>query len=205
MGTGESASEVSVVVRVRNNGARTIVAWGIEAAVTFADETRRSGALWVDGYEDHVRKTSRSPVLPTNATTSVPIPISASGKTATAAIVQPTFVVFDDDTAAGNERSVALVFAARALNERVWAFVERILDDAVGSSLDARSAVEAAEVALKEADDDLKRSWVFDDVTLRLRNSLRESDNARLQSSLNEFRQEARLRRVTAAAHVTRR
>lgn len=118
----ESATivEGQVQVTVKNAGKQTIVAWGVEARVAFADGTSQWLGATTDAYEAAVHKSPHSALLPPGGRYTLGLhaqvrnPEGAVGVSAA-----PTVVVFDDDRATGDERRVDYLFRDRARNQEI--------------------------------------------------------------------------------------
>ena len=103
-----------VSVTVRNPGTRTIVAWGVRGQVEFADGKTRPIGLSTDGAIVTLNQRGSS-VLPPDGRYTITAD-AASRPTARredvrAVTARATFVIFDDDTALGDERSIGFHFA----------------------------------------------------------------------------------------------
>ena len=122
-----------IVVRVRNQGQRNIVAWGVRATVTDANGATGSTGTGTDQFEygmpqrrDSMLRPNDTYVFRLNVPREVVKPVAV---TATA-----EYVVFDDNTGAGDERSVEIVFELRARHAAAWQFIERTLTDALNAA-----------------------------------------------------------------------
>jgi hypothetical protein len=60
-----------------------------------------------------------------------------------------TAVIFDDDTAIGDEKEIQYLFERRALNQRTWPLVEKVIADAMAAGGEPRSVLEQIASALE--------------------------------------------------------
>jgi hypothetical protein len=116
-------------ITVRNAGTSTIIAWGVWTEVRFADGTTRASGSTVDAYEGATRHIFNSPELAPNARYTlrvlVPAPKTPSAPVDVASM--PTFAVFKDNTAVGDDKTISMIFRMRATHQRFWELVENAL------------------------------------------------------------------------------
>ena len=80
-----------------------------------------------------------TPVTPSRAgSNDVPVSIGA----------RVTAVIFEDDTALGDEKEIEWLFARRALNHRTWPRVEKIVAAAIAEGGEARAVLDRIASAL---------------------------------------------------------
>ena len=115
-----------------------------------------------------------------------------------------TFVIFDDDTALGNERDIKFFFGKRAANQRAWPVIDKVFADAIARTPDPREALVAADQGLESiTDDSVRQSYAYTGIRHNLATNLRLTrDPAAL---LQRLVAEIRLRREAADAHFQRR
>jgi hypothetical protein len=155
-----------VIVGVRNTGSATIEAWGVAGEVRFSNgETRRVG-VGTDTYETaSLPESLRSPAeksgrLPpgASATISATMPTPPPGATVVGASGIPTYAVFEDDTAIGDERYIENVFRSRQLSRQVWRIADETLTAAFARGLDTERTFDAMMQALEGAGADASKS-----------------------------------------------
>jgi hypothetical protein len=196
-----------ISVSVHNASDKTIVAWGVRGQATFADGKTSIVGNSSDGveYRDLARRDSR--VLPPDGR----LTINAGGlsnrrqaKDVRAVTARATFVIFDDDTALGNERDIKFFFEKRAANQRAWPVIEKAFADAMARTADPRAALIGADQGLEWiTDESIRQSYAFTGIRRDLAMNLRLTPNpaALLQRLVDEIR----LRREAADAHFQRR
>jgi uncharacterized protein (TIGR03435 family) len=196
-----------ISVSVHNASDKTIVAWGVRGQATFADGKTSIVGNSSDGveYRDLARRDSR--VLPPDGR----LTINAGGlsnrrqaKDVRAVTARATFVIFDDDTALGNERDIKFFFEKRAANQRAWPVIEKAFADAMARTADPRAALIGADQGLESiTDESIRQSYAFTGIRRDLAMNLRLTPNpaALLQRLVDEIR----LRREAADAHFQRR
>jgi hypothetical protein len=120
----------------------------------------------------------------------------------------PTLVVFDDDTATGDETRLDRLFAARAVNEQVRRQLETLLESAVTRSVDPMSALHDAASQLGAIESaEVRRSPPFIEFDRKIASAVSsgQADAASAASRLQQLRQEATSLRRVAEAHARRR
>jgi hypothetical protein len=196
-----------VAVEVRNTGSRTVVAWGVEVRFVLPNGVSRRKGVSIDGYESGARVLRDDPTLRPQGkyTLMVDIPSSVTGEPVSASAVV-TLVIFDDDTAVGDDKTIAYLFSQRALDRRVWQLVEETIDHAAVGIVDALTVLRLTQEALEAiGSEDIQRSVTFRAVQQRIRVALKRTEPSALPQFLSELRAEARALRAAAAAHSVRR
>jgi uncharacterized protein (TIGR03435 family) len=195
-------------VTVRNVGDRTIVAGGISTELRFTDDYVNRGGLSADGVE-YVNLPQKKPlIIPPDGRYIFHMLSWQGGRSErdlVAAKAEPTFVVFDDDTALGDEREIRQCFTAREENHRAWPVIDRIFADAVARNANAHDVLVAAQTAIGAITDDaIKNTGAFRWAQLILSSNLRftRPDNTPL---LNLMLDEIHARRLANEAHYVRR
>jgi hypothetical protein len=195
-------------VEIVNVGRRPIVAWGVTAHVTYADGTSRGQEVMTDGFEQSVRNYPNSSVLPPGGRYVLVLPGAASLTEALTVTAAPTLVVFDDDTAAGDEMRIERIFAHRAVNQQVWQQLDTLLESAIERSAGPVSALRDAASQLSAIESvDVRRSAAFDEFDRKIASALRsgQADGVSAAARLQQLRQETALLRSVAVAHARRR
>ncbi len=136
---GDSSGRSPLVsVTIRNIGQRTVVGWGFRAEVRFSDGTSKSSTTTTDGYESLGLEMWNSVVLAPGATHTSQSwgPGPRRDPWVVGVSAEPILVIFDDDTARGDESHIEFLFQQRALNHRTWPIVEKALAQASAAATD---------------------------------------------------------------------
>jgi hypothetical protein len=193
-------------ITVQNVSNFTVVAWGVDAVVQCADGSSAKGRVSTDGYELAARGSSFSSVLQPNAKYTItmhvphciqPTPIPSA--TATACVV-----VFDNDVAIGDETEIAVLFRARAANEKAWGLFKRMVAD-VASQLGQGDRVAPLREKWSAVDDpDVRESFAYSQID---RSVLRNLSLQKLapEKFVEQISQEANKGYAISAAHQERR
>jgi uncharacterized protein (TIGR03435 family) len=196
-----------ISVSVHNAGDKTIVAWGVRTHVTYADGKTSIGGNMVDGVESRALAQRDSMVLAPDGRLTInagSLSNRRPAKDVRTVTARATFVIFDDDTALGNERDIKFFFAKRAANQRAWPVIEKVFADAIARTPDPREALVAADQGLESiTDDSIRQSYAYTGIRHNFATNLRLTrDPAAL---LQRLVAEIRLRREAADAHFQRR
>jgi hypothetical protein len=192
----------TIAVRVRNEGKRTIVAWGVNTTLTDTNGATRHTAGGIDGYESDVRTVPDDPVLRPNGVYTItldapprfePVSVTAS----------PAYAIFDDNSAVGEERSIESWFRRRAQNAVAWQFIERTIEDARASATTPVGILQLVDAEIAAAAREIHDSRPAQEVAIRIRVALRSAETA--QSLLQSLSVEAGSRRKAAASRSLRR
>jgi uncharacterized protein (TIGR03435 family) len=199
-----------ISVSVHNTTDKTIVAWGVRTQVTFADGKTNSGGLSSDGYESRGLERRDSHVIPADGRHTIALSGFPSNRTAEdvrTVTARTTFVIFDDDTALGDERIIGFHFAKRAENQRAWPIIEKVFADALARTSDPHEALIAAAEGLDAiTDEEIRRANAYTGTRHNLTNNLRITRPTRAAAALlTRLVDETRLRRAAADAHYQRR
>ncbi len=197
-----------LAVTVHNIGGRTIMAWGVEGRVRFADGTSRRVRVTTDGYESGARGAKETSSLRPDGRYTITMHVPSSGTPSDVAAVtaMPTFMIFDDDSAAGDEEEISLLFRDRAVAQRGWQLLERILDESRIGSLDAASTLRTVQAEWEAIqDDEVRRSLAYMEIRRSLAYGVARPSSADANDFLGRFTTEANARRAAAEAHSRRR
>jgi hypothetical protein len=182
------------------------VAWGVRGQIEFADGKTRPIGLSTDGALATLGQRGSS-VLPPDGRytiTAGALPGHRPAKDVRSVTAEASFVIFGDDTALGDERSIGHHFAARAASQRVCLVVEKAFQDALNRSTDPREVLAAADQTLAPiADEAILKSLAYLSVRRVLGTALKYPRDYSL--FLNNTLAEIRLRREAADAHFQRR
>jgi uncharacterized protein (TIGR03435 family) len=197
-----------ISVSVHNAGDKTIVAWGVRTQVTFADgKTYNMGGVMTDGVESSGLARQDSRALPPDGRFTITaggLPNRRPAEDVQEVTARASFVIFDDDTALGDEPSISFQFEKRAGNQRAWPVIEKVFADAMVQTADPREALLEADKGLEAITDEaIRQSYAY----IRLRHDL--TVNLRITRDpaalLTRLVDEIRLRREAADAHFQRR
>jgi hypothetical protein len=127
-----------VEVTIFNRGPRTIHAWGIRIEATTAEGRPTTGGLSTDAYDSESTRPDSGPLQPGGRRTVHPGGYWPEGKEPTilSLTVEPKFLIFDDNTAIGDEQEIEHYFQRRARNRRAWPVLEKILAGATAAEGD---------------------------------------------------------------------
>ena len=138
-------------VTLFNPGPKVVHGWSVQTMATFADGQTSYGGGGSDGHAFPVREDGsggpiavggrrmfRSGYSMRAGTTGMPVSIGA----------RVTAVIFEDDTAVGDEREIQFLFARRAANQRTWPRVENIVAAAMAEGAEPRAVLERIASAL---------------------------------------------------------
>ena len=114
------------------------------------------------------------------------------------------FVIFDDDTALGDENTIIRYFKQRAENQRAWPMIDKAFTDAMARSVDPREAILDADTTLEAiTDEGIRTTDAYTSIRRFLMVNLRNTrDPAALLKNVVD---EIRIRRAAADAHYQRR
>jgi hypothetical protein len=152
-------------VTLFNPGPKVVHGWSVQTMATFADGHTSYGGNTSDGHAYPVREDGsggpivvggrrhlRSGYSSRAGATDAPVSIGA----------RVTAVIFEDDTAVGDEKEIEWLFARRALNQRTWPRVEEIVTAAIAEGGEPRTVLEriASELdAIKGEDSQGTDAW----------------------------------------------
>jgi hypothetical protein len=196
-----------VAVEVFNPGSRTVTAWGVEVRLLLPGGISRRASAATDGYESAARTLRGDPTLRPKArhTLMVDVPLGVSDEPISVSATT-TFAIFDDNTAVGDDKSIAYRFAQRALDRRVWQLIEDTIDHAATGGVDAPIVLRLTQETLEAVGiEEIRGSVTFRQVQQRIAVALKRTQPSDLPRFLNELRAEARALRAVAAAHSLRR
>jgi hypothetical protein len=200
-----------ISVTVRNTSSQRITAWGVRGQVTYDSgksetvETYFDGAI--TGFPDGPVYKARTFDPGTSLTRSCGIVL---GALVTEISLAPSVVVFEDRTAAGDERIIRNVFDYRARERQAMHAIDKILFGEASSSFrDTSASVARLQSSLAAVADDatIRDSFAYRSVTQDLSLALRlePQDETKLQKRLREILEAARARLVKAEEHYKRR
>lgn len=147
-------------VELRNIGPRTILAWGVTFKLKGPNREIEPGGLEIDAASS-LPADRKSSVAP-GATSGVP---NCGGRVVPADTLisdgAVTFVIFDDDTALGDERQIALAFDRRRTNQVFWQKMQLILNDAAAHDTDPAAVLSGIRHGMEAETDPQFRSLTY--------------------------------------------
>jgi len=193
---------------VRNIGDRTIVAAGIRTELRFGDDYVHRGGVSSDGGESRDLPQKKPLIIAPDGRYTFQNQSWPGGRRASdmvSAKAEPTFVIFDDDTALGNESDIRHYFKAREDNHRAWPVIDGIFADAVARNPNPHEALVAAQTGIEAITDDVIKGsnafrWAQSMLSMNLKFS-RPDDTPLLNSMLDEIH----VRRLANEQHYRRR
>jgi hypothetical protein len=191
-----------IVVRVRNQGQRTIVSWGVRATLTDKHGAVLTSGGGTDAYEYNVRTIGNSSLLRPNDTHTIRFNPSRRGFQPVTVKASAEYAVFDDNSAVGDERSIEMVFERHARDAAAWRFIERTLADASMKASTPDGILFIARTEIIAAPRDISGNVPGMEVAQRIRVALRSVQESRLL--LEALRDEVGPRGWNAAARSMR-
>jgi len=194
-------------VTIFNPGPRTIHAWGITAELTGAEGRTSKGGLSTDAYEYESISPESGPLRPGSRRRVYPGNHWPDGKEPTilSLNVEPKFLIFDDNTAVGDELEIEHYFQRRARNHRAWPVLEKILTKAAaagGDPLLALVQVRDELAALKDGEAKASDAWRWLDSMLSMNMKIQTLDHA---AFLEHLMKSLQMRKAAAERHYQRR
>jgi hypothetical protein len=125
---------------VRNDGKLKIIACGVSFDVILPDGTTESQGLTIDSA--HTIPALRTSEIPPGGVATIPDGGGGGlvSPQATGGAAHATFVVFDDDTALGDEREIARIFERRRQHQTFWHEMEAIFAEVTAHETDPTAA-----------------------------------------------------------------
>ena len=197
----------TLVVTVRNRGNRTVAAWGVAIEVRRVDGSTGRLALRFDSVEDTAVNHPLNPRLLPDArhTASQPAPLGRDLSPVVDVAATPTFAVFDDDTAVGDEKSIAATFDDRLVRRQIWQLAEQALTRETQRGAGPDAALRGADAELEAVTDErLRQSLTLTIARQMMSWSLRDRRPDR-SLVVQELQQQIGLRRTANTAHAQRR
>ena len=192
-----------IAVRVRNQGQKTIVAWGVKTTLTDANGVVVHSGGGTDSYEYDVVALRDDSVLRPNDFRTIRMNRGRLRFEPVSVTATPEYAIFDDNSAVGDERSIEMRFERRAQEAGGWRFVERVIEEALASATAADAVLRLVDAKLAAAPREIRDTSAGSQVPQRIRIALRSPESARsLVAALNV---EAGVRGKAAAARSIRR
>lgn len=196
-----------VEVTIFNPGPRTIHAWGITRELTIAEGRTSTGGLSTDAYDNESTTPDSGPLRPGSRRRVYPGNYWPDGREPTILSLnfEPKFLIFDDNTAVGDEQSIGEYFQRRARNHRAWPVLEQILTKAAAAGSDPLLALVQVRdelAALKDAEAKASAAWQWLDGMLLRNMRIQTLDHAVF---LEHLMKSLQLRKTAAERHYQRR
>ena len=121
---------------LRNDGSKTILALGIRYDLILPDGTREPGAFDIDAAHTMPFSRGASEIAPRGLAALPEGGGSVVPAQATVEAARVTFLIFDDDTAVGDEKEIARMFERRRMRPTFWHKMEAILTEAMAQESD---------------------------------------------------------------------
>jgi hypothetical protein len=156
-----------------------------------------------DSYEYDVVALRDDSVLRPQDTRSIRLNRGRLGFEPVSVTASPEYAIFDDNSAAGDERSIEMTFERRARQAAGWRFVERAIEEALASATAADAVLRLVDAKLAAAPKEIRDTSPGSQVPQRIRIALRSPESAR--SLVEALGVEAGVRGEAAAARSIRR
>ena len=188
-------------VEVRNIGQRTIVAWNVTFTLTYPDGRVGPGRVGRDAVSVLDPDDRRGTVAP-GATAAVECGFGWVPATTRISDGIVTAVIFDDDTALGDERQIAQMFDRRRTYQMFWQKMQVILEQATAQASDGAAVLSTIRTRMT-AETDLQFKSLADVwIQIHLRPRLPPTPP---QAVLDRIRSMTPAEKANADAHAVRR
>lgn len=192
-------------VEVLNTGQRTILAWGVRYVLKRPDgQHAPSGGFSTDSAS--VPPDDRTMAIAPGRTVhdgggGVQVPADCLFSAATV-----TFVIFDDDSALGDEREITYHFAQRRERQLFWQKMQAILDDATAHEREPGAVLSRISQGMAaEIDPKLREGGYYNEILARMSTRRMESVRMTPESVLTNIRTTISVQKANADAHANRR
>ena len=136
---GDPGRDLSVTLL--NPGPKTVHGFVVQSMATSADGRTSYGGFGSDTYAFPVREDGLGGPIITGARRTVRTGPYLRGEPVSFG-ARVVAVIFEDDTAVGDEKELQYLFERRALNRRTWPLVETIISEAVAAGGEPRTVLE---------------------------------------------------------------
>jgi hypothetical protein len=118
----------------------------------------------------------------------------------------PTAVVFDDDSAEGDETFIERLFARRIVHQRFWRELEKVLDDVTSRATSPDTALPMIEAQVAAwTDSEIRNTAEYAETRRRIAAATILQLRQTPEQVVGALAQEAKRRRAEADAHAQRR
>ena len=194
----------SLIITLFNPGPRTVHGFFVQSMTTSADGRTSYGGVGSDAYAFPVREEGKGGPLLAGArrTVHTGYPYRPGTAEPVSFGARVLAVIFEDDTAVGDEREIQYLFERRALNHRTWPLVEKVIDDAMATGGGPQTVLERIASALAAISDDSFQRTDAHAVSRVLSINLKHTRDPALL--LDTFVADVRERRAATEAHWQR-
>ena len=147
----------SLIITLFNPGPRTVHGFFVQSMTTSVAGRTSYGGVGSDTYAFPVRDDGRGgPILPgARRTVHTGYPYRpGTGEEPVSFGARVEAVIFEDDTAVGDEKEIQYLFERRALNQRTWPLVEKVIADAMAAGGNPQTVLERIASALEALSDE---------------------------------------------------
>jgi hypothetical protein len=194
----------SLLITLFNPGPRTVHGFFVQSMTTSADGRTSYGGVGSDAYAFPGQEEGRGgPILPGARRivhTGYPYRPGTEGPVSFGARV--VSVIFEDDTAVGDEKEIQYLFERRALNQRTWPLVGKVIAEAVAAGGEPQTVLERIASALEAISDESFQRTDAHAVSRVLSLNVKHTRDPALL--LETFVAEVRERRAATEAHWRR-
>lgn len=192
-------------VEVLNTGQRTILAWGIRWVLKRPDgQLVGSTGFSTDaaGVPPADRKMSLAPGQTAQQIGGgVVVPVDSQFSD-----IALTFVIFDDDTALGDEREIARHFARRRERRDFWQKMQAILDDATTHAAEPSAVLSRIRQGMEaESDPKFRQEPYYNEILARMSARRMELQQMTPERVLTNIQRTISTQKANADTHVNRR
>jgi hypothetical protein len=192
-------------VEVLNTGQRAILAWGVKWVLKRPDGQHvGSSGFSVDAAS-----------VPPEHRTMVVAPGQTAHQDGGGAVVPAdalfsdvslTFVIFDDDTALGDEEAIARHFARRRERHGFWRKMQTVLDDATANVAEPSAVLARIRQGMEaETDPAFRREPYYNEILARMSTRRMELTRMTPERVLTNIQTTVSTQKANAEAHVNRR
>jgi hypothetical protein len=192
-------------IEVLNTGQRTILAWGVRYVLKSPDGRPVGNSGFGTDSASSVPEDRTISLAPGrtvhNSGGGAVVPADAQFSDVTV-----TFVIFDDDTALGDEREIARHFAQRRTQQAFWQKMQTIFNEVTADETDPSAVLEGIRRSM-EADTDPKfrEGIYYNEILARMSARRMELSQGTPDGVLKNLRTLITARKANADAHANRR
>jgi len=192
-------------VEVLNTGRRTILAWGVKWVLKRPNgEIVASSGFSTDAAS--VPPEDRGMTLAPGQTAHETHGGSVVPADSQFSDISLTFVIFDDDTALGDEREIAWRFARRRERQVFWQKMQTILDDATTHETEPSAALARIRQGMEaETDPKFREGSYYNEILARMSARRMELTQTTPESVLKNIQMTISTQKGNADAHANRR
>jgi hypothetical protein len=190
---------------VLNTGQRTILAWGIKWVLKRPDGQLAAGTTGFSLDEAGVPPEDRKMVVAPGQTAQN-VGVSTVPADSLLSDISVTFVIFDDDTALGDEREVARHFARRRERQGFWQKMQTILADAAANVTEPSAVLARIRQGMEaESHPTFRQEPYYNEILARMSSRRMELTKMTPEKVLTNIQTTVSRQKANADAHVNRR